>query len=144
MGAAPPSFEPQRRRTKRFAIGVTVAFALTQIVPWPINFVTTVFVAILLQDAKPPPFAKGILATLAAIAAIWAGFVLTLSLIAYPAVLVLTFFLLLAVLYRLVLIGAVPKIVFVGALLSLTVIPVVRPSSRAIASKRVSVVTSRP
>jgi hypothetical protein len=124
MGAAPPSYEPQRRRTLRFAIGVTVAFALTQIVPWPINFLATVITVILLQDSRPMPLDKGILTILAAIGCIWSGFLLSLALIDYPAVLVLTFTLLLTFMYRRVLSTGVHKLVFIGLLVAMTLMPV--------------------
>ena len=43
------------RRGMRLALGVTLAFALSQIFAWTLAFVAPVFAALLLQEPSPMP-----------------------------------------------------------------------------------------
>ncbi len=124
MSAAPPSYEPQRRRALRFAVGATAAFALTQVVAWPINFLAVAVTIALLQQARPMPLAKGFMTMLVAAGSIWAGFFLSLALLAFPPVLVLTLSLVIFLVYRAILSTEMNEIILFTLLIATTIIPV--------------------
>lgn len=124
MSAAPPSYEPASRRAFRLALGVTTVFTLGQIFQWPVALLASAGAVALLQDAKAMPFWFGLRTILIAMAALAGGFLLALSLSAYPAVMIMTYGFVFVLLFRFVMTTGEHLIIFVGLLVGCTVIPV--------------------
>lgn len=125
MGAAPPSYEPERRRALRSAMGVTAALTLTQLFPWPLALITPAVTNLLLQDAKPMPLGKGARTILGCVAILGCGFIISLFLVNYPVVMVLSYGLLIALMFRFVMTTEEHLILFVAMIVGFTGLPVV-------------------
>ncbi len=124
MSAAPPSYEAQSRRAMRLALGVTTAMMVTQVSPYPLALVAPAITTLLLQDAKPMPLGKGFVTLLATLAGVVAGFAVSLALLQYPAVMVLTLSVMLFLIYRFVMTTGEHFVIVVGLLIGTTIVPV--------------------
>lgn len=124
MSAAPPSYEAQSRRAIRTALGVTAAMMFTQISPYPLSLVAPAITVLLLQDARPMPLGKGLVTLGAALLGVITGFIVSLALLQYPTVMVLTFSVMLFLIYRYVMTTREHFVIVVGLLIGTTLVPV--------------------
>lgn len=83
------SHEPMPRRAQRLALGVSIAFVVSQLAGWPLAQFTPVFAVLLLTDAEPLPVRRALRLILTFIAAVVGGYLIARLLLPYPAVLVL-------------------------------------------------------
>ena len=125
MAAAPPSYEAGHRRAFRYALGLTAAMALTQFAPWPLAMIALALTNLLLHDAKPMPLGKGFVTVVKTIAAVAGGFLISLALVNYPAIMVLTLGLAFYALYIYVMTTGEHFFIVIGMLIGTTVIPIV-------------------
>lgn len=106
------------------ALGVTLVFAVTQLFAWPLCHIAPVFAAMLLQDAGPVSIRKGSAILSTAFFAIGGGYVIASLLSPYPALLVLTFGVLLFRLYLFLVTAGAHLLAAIAVVLGAVVMPV--------------------
>jgi hypothetical protein len=112
------------RRGMRLALGVTLAFALTQIFAWTLAFVTPVFAALLLQEPRPMPVRQALLTFGWALAGMGAGLAIGLILSPYPGLAVVVFSVVIYKYYVLAMTSGAHILAIVGALIGVFLMPV--------------------
>jgi uncharacterized membrane protein YccC len=118
----------RNRAILRSAIGVTVAFAIAQIINWTLAYMTALFVALLLQAPKPLPVKAGLYFVLVSVAASIAGYALAVFVLPYPGAAALLIVLLLANIFYLGARGGSPLLVVFG-LIAVLVLPLLGQTS---------------
>ena len=125
MAGPLPSNEALPRRLIRFSLGVTMVFGLTQLIGWPLAFLAPVFTFIILMEAEPLPVRQVLGIIITALTAFVGGFILSLVLLPYPAVLVLACCLLMYRFFIFALTSGAHLIATVCVLIGFILIPVV-------------------
>lgn len=113
------------RATSRYAIGITLAIAVSQGVAWSLSYIAPVFVALLLSSThRPLSFREGFRVLVLIAAAMLVGVMVGSLLLPYPVVCVLVITLLLfAIFYAAA--GGTPPFTVTFLLIAVTILPVV-------------------
>ena len=125
MAGPAPSKEPVFRRMIRFALGITLAFLLSQALGWPFAFLCPVLTLILLVEAEPLSVRQVLSILRTTLVALITGYVLARLLLPYPAVLVVTACLLMYRFFIFMLTSGAHLLSIVTMLIGLILIPVV-------------------
>jgi hypothetical protein len=118
------STESPDRRILRFAIGVTLAFGIGQLIGWPLAHLFPVFVALLLLGGAPISMRQALIILLIAGTTFAAGFWVTYILSAYPSITLLVFVVLGFWFFYLLLRSGVHSLAIIGMLIGTMIIPV--------------------
>ena len=118
----------RNRAILRFAIGVTLTFAITQILNWTLAYMAAMFTALLLQAPRPLPLKAGIGFVLVGIVASLVGYALAVFVLPYPGSASLLVILLLANIFYLGATGSSPLVVVFG-LIAVLLLPLLGQTS---------------
>lgn len=124
MAGAAPSNESRLRRSVRLALGATLALLTGQLLAWPLAQIAPPFVAILLVEAEPLPVRQALVVLGSAITALVSGYVISLLLLPYPAVLVLAACLLMYRFFHFALTSGAHLLAIVSMMIGCILVPV--------------------